>query len=110
MALINNPNNKAAVKFSQKNREIKNEIINDNFIVSEKVLSKVLPEKAFNAIKIFSNGTKMLFIDMKEYNWINLFLSQSKDWQFSCTKLTRKQLEASISSSAISWSADNYFV
>lgn len=59
----------------------------------ETVLSKVLPSVAFNAIKTFSQGTKALLGDMKDYAWVNHELSESRNWQKACRFLSRRQLE-----------------
>ena len=66
-----------------------------NFIetYSEKVLSKILPEKLFTGVKLFSRGTKLLFNDMREYQAINQKLSKSVDWEMACKGLSSKQLE-----------------
>ena len=59
----------------------------------EKVLSKVLPDKAMEAVRLFSKGTKSLISDMKEFNWVNHVLSQTKNWELACKSLSRRQLE-----------------
>ena len=59
----------------------------------EKVLSKVLPDVAMQAVKTFSTGTKSLFQDMKEFVWINRVLSETTHWQTVCRSLSRRQLE-----------------
>ncbi len=59
----------------------------------ERVLSNVLPSVAMRAVKLFSKGTKALFSDMKQYEWVNHVLSVTSDWQKACKTLTRKQLE-----------------
>lgn len=60
---------------------------------SDKVLSKVLPDKAMKAVRTFSRGTKLLFADMKEYTWVNHVLTSTHDWKKACRTLSRKQLE-----------------
>ena len=57
------------------------------------MLSKVLPDKAMNAVRLFSKGTKSLISDMKEFNWVNHVLSQTKNWELACKSLSRRQLE-----------------
>ena len=61
----------------------------------EKVLSKVIPDVAIKAVKMFSRGTKLLFQDMKEFVWINRELSETAHWQYVCRALSRRQLEVS---------------
>lgn len=60
---------------------------------SDKVLSKLLPEVAFKALKTFSRGTKGLFGDMKVYTRVNNILSATSDWEKACRTLNRKELE-----------------
>ena len=60
---------------------------------SDKVLANVLPQVAYNAVKTFSKGTKLLLADMKMYSWSNHVLSNTRDWQKGCRSLTRRQLE-----------------
>ena len=59
----------------------------------EVILEKLLPDVAFKFYKIFSNGTKLLFKDMKEFIWIHHILSSTSNWEQSCKTMTRKQLE-----------------
>ena len=60
---------------------------------SDKVLSTVLPDVAMKAVRTFSNGTKALYGDMKQYTWVNHVLSETSNWQKACKTLTRRQLE-----------------
>ena len=59
----------------------------------DKVLANVLPKVAYDAVKTFSKGTKLLLEDMKVYNWSNHVLSNTRDWQRACKSLSRRQLE-----------------
>ena len=63
---------------------------------SEKVLSTVLPEVAMKAVKTFSNGTRALYGDMKQYAWVNNILSRARDWERACKSLSRRQLEVKL--------------
>ena len=59
----------------------------------ELILEKLLPEVALRYYKIFSNGTKSLFTDMKEFIYLYRVLSSTSDWEKGCQTMTRKQLE-----------------
>jgi hypothetical protein len=58
------------------------------------ILKKVLPGPAVRAIELFTQGTKVLFSDMKDFARTHRVLSlSSADWEKACKSLTRKQLE-----------------
>ena len=59
----------------------------------EVILQKLLPEVAFKFYKVFSNGTKLLFKDMKEFFWVFHVLSATSNWEKACKSMSRKQLE-----------------
>ena len=59
----------------------------------EVILEKLLPDVAFKFYKIFSNGTKLLFTDMKEFYWVFHQFSAKFNWEKACGTMTRKQLE-----------------
>ena len=59
----------------------------------EAILQKLLPTIAFKAYKTFSDGSKSLFLDMKEFSAVYNALASSPDWQTAAKSLTRKQLE-----------------
>ena len=57
------------------------------------ILEKLLPDVAFKYYKIFSNGSKSLFKDMKGFIYVYHVLSTSSDWEKACKIMTRAQLE-----------------
>ena len=59
----------------------------------EKILEKLLPDVALKFYKVFSNGTTLLFTDMKEFLWVHHVLSSTYNWEQACKTMTRKQLE-----------------
>ena len=59
----------------------------------ESVLKSVLPASAVKILELFTQGTKLLFADMKEFAWTNHVLTSTTNWEKACNTLTRHQLE-----------------
>ena len=57
------------------------------------ILDKLLPAKAVQYYRLFTDGTKLLFGDMKSFANVYQILSDTSDWEKACKTLTKRELE-----------------